>query len=402
MRILVLNLYYPPDTSATAKMAAGVVNALAVKHDVTVLCGRPSYDPTERRAWKLWQSERVGDVAIIRVGSTDYTRQHMLHRLLNYLSYVVLSVIRAIFVPCDAVLGMSDPPFQGIVTALIAMLKKKPYIYNIRDLYPDMAVDGGLIGRGALSWTWEMIHRWALQRARSVVVLGDDMRNRIIGKGILGERIHVVRDGVDLRALQTEAIDPQVISEIRDGFRFILVHAGNLGFYGEWDALLEAARTLAEEDPGIGLAFVGNGAQRTRLMAAAANLKNVRFLPFYPASKIASVMAAADAHVISVRQQLEGVVVPSKLYGILAAGKPILGFASEMSDVHRIVMDAQCGYIDCPLDGVDDVVRVTHELAADPERVSRMGEAARRAALHYDRVNELRKFVEIVEESLSA
>ncbi|MGC1416854.1 MAG: glycosyltransferase, partial [Candidatus Acidiferrum sp.] len=139
MRILLLNLYYPPDTSATAKMAATVVEALSARHDVTVLCGRPSYDPTERRPWRLWQTESAGGAKILRVGSTDYPRFAMKRRVLNYLSYVALAIPRALFVRCDVVLAMTDPPFEGIVGALVALLTGKPYVYNIRDMYPAMA-----------------------------------------------------------------------------------------------------------------------------------------------------------------------------------------------------------------------------------------------------------------------
>src|SRR5467141_1246965 len=92
MRILLLNLYYPPDTSATAKMAETVVNALAQENEVTILCGRPSYDPTERRAWRLFQAEVHGNIRIVRVGSTAFPRFNMFKRLLNYLSYSKLVI----------------------------------------------------------------------------------------------------------------------------------------------------------------------------------------------------------------------------------------------------------------------------------------------------------------------
>ena len=95
MRVLLLNLYYPPDTSATAKMAQTVVAALSEKHDVTILCGRPSYDPDERLPWRLFQSERSGRLLIIRVGSSDYPRTQLKKRIVNYLSYVILAVPRA-------------------------------------------------------------------------------------------------------------------------------------------------------------------------------------------------------------------------------------------------------------------------------------------------------------------
>src|SRR5271166_4174729 len=99
VRLLLLNLYYPPDTSATAKMAQTVVHALSAKHDVTVLCGRPSYDPTERRPWRLFQREHSGRVRIIRAGSSDYSRTQMKKRVFNYLSYVLLAAPRALFLP---------------------------------------------------------------------------------------------------------------------------------------------------------------------------------------------------------------------------------------------------------------------------------------------------------------
>ena len=121
VRILLLNLYYPPDTSATAKMAQSVAEALAAAHRVTVLCGRPSYDPSERRPWRPFQTERLGVVRIIRAGSTDFSRLDMNKRVLNYLSYVCLAIPRALLVPSEVILAMTDPPFQGLVGAIVAM-----------------------------------------------------------------------------------------------------------------------------------------------------------------------------------------------------------------------------------------------------------------------------------------
>ena len=198
MRILFLNLYFPPDTSATAKSAESMVHALAQTHEVTVLCGRPSYDPTERRPWKLWQTERVSSktrsqsvklasnpvaFTVIRVGSTEYPRIQMNRRILNYLTYVKLAFWRALFIPCDVIFAMTDPPFNGIVAAFLSVLKRKPL--HLRH--------SGHVSRhgcrrfhrrpGLLTRLWERLHRWALRRATRIIVLGDDMRARIIAKG---------------------------------------------------------------------------------------------------------------------------------------------------------------------------------------------------------------------------
>jgi len=387
-------------------MAQTVVEALAVEHEVTVLCGRPSYDPSERRAWRLWRTERASgslrgaNVTVVRVGSTDYSRTEMRRRVLNYLTYVALSVPMALVTPCDVVLGMTDPPFEGIAAAFVALLKGEPFVYNVRDMYPDMAVGGSIVRAGPLTRVWEMLHRWALRRATRVVALGEDMRARIVAKGVQPERVEVVRDGAEIREGGSEhAVDPEVVRAIRGNFNFVLLHAGNLGFYGAWETLIAAARNLA--DDGVGLIFVGDGAQRGRIETAAAGCTNVRFLPFFPTSKIASVLAAPDAHVVTVRRGLEGVIVPSKVYGILAAGKPIVAVAGRETDVAKI--GGERGFaVSADPDDSAQVADVVRRISRNPETLRRMGQAARAAANDYDRVTELRKFVRIIEEARSA
>ncbi len=404
MRILLLNLYYPPDTSATAKMAETIVHALARENQVTILCGRPSYDPTERRAWRLFQTEENRNVRVVRVGSTDFPRFNMKKRALNYLTYAALMIPRALFTPCDAVLAMTDPPFEGILGALVALLKRKPYFYNIRDMYPDMAVGGSIFPPGLLVRVWEKLHRWALQQATKVIVLGEDMRNRIIAKGVGANHIEIVRDGAEIVSANAQATEPfpqtqlddEVIRSIRGDFEFVLLHAGNIGFYGAWETLIAAAQQLTGD--GIGLVFVGQGAQRAQLESAARGASNVRFLPFFSGGKIPSVLAAADAHLITIKRGLEGVVVPSKMYGILAAGKPIVAVAPSETDA--VTLGEKLGFsVGVDPDDPDQVAKVVRELAADRGRIARMREAALAAAPGYDRVKELEKFVQIVSRS---
>src|SRR5690242_4090115 len=394
MKILLLNLYYPPDTSATAKMAETVARAISERHEVTVLCGRPSYDPTTRRPWRVWQTERYGNVRVIRVGSTDFPRFNMKKRLANYLSYAVLALPATLAINCDAVLAMTDPPFQGIAGAFAALLKGQPYVYNIRDMYPDMAVGGSIVRPGFLTRIWDRWHRWALRRAAKVIVLGEDMRRRIISKGVDELRVEIVRDGAAISSASSPGrdLDEDVIREIRGDFRFVLLHAGNLGFYGAWNTLLAAAELLGED---LALVFVGDGAERKRLESAAAKLRNVRFLPFFPADKIPSVLAAADAHIITVREGLQGVVLPSKMYGILEAGKPILAVTPR--DCEPVILGEVGGFARwANPDDAGSVARAMRELSNDGAGVARMSEAAKRAAASYDRVNELQKFVQII------
>jgi glycosyltransferase involved in cell wall biosynthesis len=296
---------------------------------------------------------------------------------------------------------MTDPPFEGIVGATVAMLKGKPYVYNIRDMYPDMAVGGAIVRPGLLARIWERLHRWALRRATRVIVLGEDMRARIIRKGVDAVRVEIVRDGADIPPFDAAEplLDGEIVRTIRGDFRFVLLHAGNLGFYGAWETLITAVRELGAD--GVGLVFVGEGAQRAHIEALAGEAKNVRFLPFFPANKIPSVLAAADAHVVTVKRGLEGVVVPSKLYGILAAGKPILAVAPEETDAASL--GAKFGFaVSADPDRPEEVVAAIRSLVGDQAKVQNMARAARAVAPDYDRVKELQKFVKIIEGAVKA
>ena len=332
----------------------------------------------------------------------------MLRRVSNYLSYLALAVPRALALRPDIILAMTDPPIAGIAGAFIARLAGRPFVYNIRDLYPDMAVGGDIVRAGKWAARWENLHRWALKQAARVIVLGDDMRERILAKGVAAERVVVVRDGTTPSTAPTTALgtttvsaaasmpdreDP-VVQEIRQGFPFVVLHAGNLGFYGAWDTLLGAAKILSNENTGF--VFIGDGANRAALESASRDLQNVKFAPFRPVAQLPHVMMAGDVHVVTVKRGLEGVVVPSKLYSILAAGRPIIVVAPAECDAARIVVESGCGVAADP-DDPAAVAAAIRELRADPVRLEEMGRRARETAAKYARVNELKRFVAIID-----
>ncbi len=396
MHILLLNEYYPPDTSATAKMAVQVAETLATRHRVTVVAGRPSYDPDEYYPFRFLRRDTRNNVIVERVGSTAYSRHQMRRRVSNYLSYLALAIPRALALRPDVILAMTDPPVAGIAGAFVARLAGRPFVYNIRDMYPDMALGGDIVRPSKWIERWEKMHRKALKRAACVIVLGEDMRERILEKGVSPERVAVIRDGASPSPSAPSQSD-SIVQEIRCGFPFVALHAGNLGFYGAWNTLLKAAEILRNENTGF--VFVGDGANRAALEAAAKDAPNVRFLPFRPVSEIPHVMAAGDVQIITVRRGLEGVVVPSKLYSTLAAGRPILAVAAPNCDAARIVGEAGCGLSVDPDDPSAVAARI-RELRDDPGRLAQMGLRAKEAAEKYARVKELQRFPEIIERAV--
>jgi len=393
VHILLLNEYFPPDTSATAKFAAEVAESLSANHRVTVLAGRPSYDPSERHPHYFLRREVRGNLAVERVGSTAYPRFAMRRRVSNYLSYLSLAVPRALSIPSDVVLAMTDPPIEGIAGALVARVSGRPFVYNIRDMYPDMAVGGAIVRPGSFTARWEAMHRWALRQAARVIVLGEDMRDRIVAKGVDPARVVISRDGV---AIPETVPSPEnsVAREIRGDFRFVLVHAGNLGFYGAWETLISAVRML--ENEGVGLVFIGEGAMKPQIEAMAAGCRSIRFLPFRPASEVPLVLSSGDLHVVTVKRGLEGVVVPSKLYPTLAAGRPVLGVVPEETDVVRIIRRTGCGLLANP-DDPASVVEAIRSVLHDSKQLETMSRRAREISFSYDRVKQLKIFSDTIE-----
>jgi len=204
-----------------------------------------------------------------------------------------------------------------------------------------------------------------------------------------------VRDGADTpTALPT--LNHPVTIEVRSGYPFVVLHAGNLGFYGAWNTIVEAARSLNGD--GIGFVFVGGGAMKTQIQASSNGSTAIRFLPFRPANEIPHVLAAGDLHLVTIRRGLEGVVVPSKLYPILAAGRPVLALAAEESDAARIIRRSGCGVVADP-DDPTSLAKLVRELAQDPKRVAAMSAHARAVATEFSLEKELRRFARVVEDA---
>jgi colanic acid biosynthesis glycosyl transferase WcaI len=364
-------------------------------HKVTVLAGRPSYNPQEIHRHYLWRTQHDGLVTIERVGSAAHSRHRMRGRILNYLSYITLATLRALQHRTDVVMAMTDPPIAGFAAAITARLKRLPFVYSIQDLHPDMALAAGMIAPGAITAFWEQLHCWVLRQADVILTLGTDMHSRIVAKGIHANRVQVIRLGSDLLPPLSETDNP-VIRKIRRGFAFTLVHAGNLGFYGAWNTLIQAARRL--ECRGVGLVFIGSGAAEEHVRALASGSHNVRFLPFQPPEKLPHVMASGDLQIITVQKGMEGLVVPSKLYTILAAGRPLLVVADATCDAAQLIQAHHCGMVAPPDDAAAVCMAVTG-IMDDPDQRSQMAVNAAKLARQLDRRKQLQKVVTAVKKA---
>jgi colanic acid biosynthesis glycosyl transferase WcaI len=381
-RILIVNQYFPPDTSATAKMVYNLSLKLSKDYYVTILCGRPSYNPTERHHFYFCRVFDIGsNIRVVRVASTTKNRMDMKGRLMNYFSYLLMACLIGIRLKPNLVVSMTDPPVAYLAGMLISHHLRTPFIYYINDFHPDMAINAGLLRISPGVRVWDKLHRWVLRRADAVVVLGEDMKRKAVTKGADPDKITVVRTGTYLNSNNYPSSDSEFIKHLRNGFAFVLGYAGNLGFAGAWETLIKAIKSI--EDDKIGFVFIGEGPEKPRIVEALKGRSNVKFFPFQPEEKLVSVLMSPDVHLISLKKSLEGLVVPSKLYQVLSVGKPVIAIAPEGSDVAKIVTESRCGIVVDP-DDPEELVRVIRYMKSNPEILEGLGRSGQVSSGAFD------------------
>jgi colanic acid biosynthesis glycosyl transferase WcaI len=375
-----VNRYYRPDQSATSQMLTDLAQGLAARGlSVHVLCSRQLYDdPTVRLASDEW----LHGVHIVRIRTTRFGRQRLLGRAVDYASFYI-SCALALFGLLrrgDVLIAKTDPPLLSLLAAPIARIKGAELINWQQDVFPEVASQ---LGANPLPrWLDRGLRRLrnaSLRSARVNVLIGSRMREHFIAQGIPAEKLCVIENWADDRAIVPKPTDASGIRrELGLGGKFVVCYSGNLGRAHEYETMLAAAETLRLETAFV-FVIIGGGAKTESLKRAVAArmLDNFRFLPYQPRESLADSLAAADVHLVSLLPALEGLIVPSKVYGILAAGRPVVFIGDSNGDCARIVLDAQCGRV-VGVDAAKDLADALRELNAQPTVRSAMGAYARR------------------------
>jgi putative colanic acid biosynthesis glycosyltransferase WcaI len=360
-RLLVLNQYYRPGMEATAQLLTDLCEALAGDFDITVVCGATA--GAERGV------EQRNGVRVVRLHSTAFDRARMELRAVNYLTYLGLALVRGLIVPRpDLVFTQTDPPFIGLVGLGVARRFGVPFAVAVKDLMPENALEfGGLrspVPAGAIRGALDSY----LRRADGVIAIGETMRARLEARGV--ENVTVIPDWVD-----TAAIRP-----VPDGHsdRFVVMHSGNIGHSQDLDTLVAAAREL----PDVDFALVGQGSRLAELKRFASDLPNVSFRPFVAPDQLAESLSSASLHFLGLAAGLSGYVVPSRLYGILAAGRPVLVAADADSEPAQLVTQAECGIV-VPPGRPLEVAAAIRAASAGEYDLDAMGERGRRFAVDF-------------------
>ena len=372
-RLLVLNQYYAPGFEATAYLLSQLCAALTADFDVTVITGKLATPPAGPGRTTL------DGVEVVRVRSTAFDRSNLPLRALNYLTYLLSSLRAGLFTGrADVVLCMTDPPVIADVALAVARRHRAPLVVVSQDVFPEIAVELKRLESKPLVDLLRWLIGFYLQRADRVVAIGDTMRTRLEQKGAPPDRITVIPNWVDTTAIEPAPKDNDWSRAQGLADRFVVMHSGNVGHAQNLDSLVRATTFLRDLDD-LAVTIIGGGARHQELTDLAERLEtdHVHFLGYQPRELLSLSLSAADVHVVGLARGLSGYVVPSRLYGILAAGRPVIVAADRESETARIVEQEGCGVVVPPgrPELLAQAIRAAYDGELDLEEMGRRGRA---------------------------
>lgn len=381
-RILFVNQYYWPDHASTAQHLADLAESLAAEgHECHVLCGLGQY---RTGTAQLPSYEVHNGVHVHRVKVSAFGRKSTLHRMCDYLSYYAQAMRKALFMKrFDLVVTLTTPPLIGLVGSVLKVIKGSKQIFWSMDLHPDASVALGRMKSSNLAVrTLNRLSNSIYRRADRVVVLGPYMADRILAKGVRPERVREVpvwsrRDEIFPRDRAGHPLREELGLEDQ----FVVMYSGNLGLAHQFDEVIGAAESLLNR-PDITFLFVGDGPRLKEVKAASEskNLTNIRFMDYFPRNSLHLSLSVADLHLITMRDCMTGIVVPGKLYGAMASGRPTVFVGPKFCESADTIRESSCGQTIATGD-IESLTKTIVTLADQPELAAELGQNARRAFL---------------------
>lgn len=389
MKILMLTTYFAPDSAANAVIMTQLAEDLAgLGHKVTVLTSFPHYDADRipaRYRGRLGVRERSGPLDIRRVFLyVPRRKKKILGRVLSYVSWNLLSTLAGMRVPRPDLVFVPSPPLtNGAVGFFISRMRRVPFVYNVQDVYPDIAVRLGVLKSGPLIAASRRLERFVYRSAAAVSVISDGFRDNLLAKGVPARKIGVIPNFADTDFIRPSSRPNRLSAELGLDGRFVALFAGNIGLSQGLASLLDAAELLKDRSDIVFL-IVGNGASKPALVEEARRrgLSNVMFRPFFPYRDLPEMYAAADVGLVPLKRGITDESVPSKVFSIIAAGRPVVACVEERSDTSLLLSRSGCG-LRVPPEDPGALAEALVRLSGDPEAARRMGEKGRDWAERY-------------------
>ncbi len=393
MRIQIVCPHFEPDVAPTGVVISEIVRGLVSRgHEVDVVTSLPWYAAhAVDEAWKgrIIRKETTAWGSITRVYPFPTNKRNISARALGYGGFTALASLCSLLERRrpEVVMAMSPPLTLGLAAWLTSRLRRAPFVFNVQDVFPDVAVEVGAISNQGVIRLLEGLERFVYRRADAVTVLSEDLRSNVESKIVraettdrAAETVRVIPNFVDTEQIRPQSRENSYRSEFGLGTRTVVMYAGNLGFSQPLELMVEAARELAHRDDVV-FVINGDGSRRQELESLAGGLDNVVFADFQPVERLAEVLAAGDVHVIALRRGLARSSVPSKLYSILAAGRAVLASLDSGTEVATVVSSQRAGIAVAPQDQAAFTAAVLE--LVDNSDLAAMGSAGRDFVLQW-------------------
>jgi len=383
MRLSILCPHFAPDPAPTGEVIARIVTELAgLGHELHVVSALPWYlHHAVEPAWRgrLVRRERTEWGSITRVHPFPSDKTSIAWRTASFAAFSTVAGLAAL--PggrMDGVLAMSPPLPLGLVGWTTAVVHRSPFVFNVQDIFPDVAVQLGKLTQPGLVWAARRVERVTYHRAAAITVLSEDLRANVAAKVRPSHRdaVRVIPNFVDtdfIRPLDRNTAYRREL-EIRPD-QTVVLYAGNVGFSQSLELVVAAARHLRQRHDVV-FVINGGGSGLAALRASIDGMTNVRFAPYQAKDRLGEVLASGDIHVVPLRAGLASSSVPSKTYSTLAAGRPLLVAIDEGTEVARVVAQAGCGRA-VPPDDPAAFIEALVGLLDDPAERCNMGRRGR-------------------------
>jgi colanic acid biosynthesis glycosyl transferase WcaI len=382
VRLVVLPPHFEPDIAPTGEVATRIVHELGRRrHTIEVVTSLPWYRHHRIEpgyAGRLVRHEDTPWGRITRLHPfPTANKRRLIRRAAAYASFSGLAAVHgARGDRVDGVLAMSPPLTLGLTGWAVASARRAPFVFNIQDVFPDVAVELGVVTDRRIIAAARGLERFCYERADAITVLSEDLRENVAAKTRRPDKIRVIPNFVDTDAVVPTEKENAYRREFGLEGKTIVMYAGNVGLSQSLEIMLDAAGALSYEED---LVFVvnGSGAAREGLERKARDLTNVHFIDMQPLERVAEVYSAADVHVVPLKKGLARSSVPSKMYSILATARPLIASVDEGSEVARIVERAGAG-VGVPPEDSEAFTKALRKLLDAPDELTRMGHAGRR------------------------
>jgi colanic acid biosynthesis glycosyl transferase WcaI len=381
VKLVVIAPHFAPDVAPTGEVVTRIVHELARRgHAIDVFTALPWYrshrvEPGyEGRLWR-YEDRPWGRITRIHPFPTA-DKRNIGRRAAAFTAFSTVATGMAVRGDrCDGVLALSPPLTLGISGRIVASARTAPFVFRVDDVFPDVAVELGVLENRAVIAAAHALEKWCYKHADAVTVLSEDMKANVVAKSHRPDSVHVIPNFVDTQWIRPGPSDNAYRQEFGLEGKTVVMYAGNVGFSQSLDLVIQAASALAYEED---LVFVinGSGSARSQLEERARGLTNVRFIDMQPVERLPEVLAAGDIHLVPLKGGLARSSVPSKLYSILGAGRPLLASVDEGSEIARVLKASGAG-VWVPPDDAEAFTKALRGLLDAPEAMRGMGDAGR-------------------------